>query len=40
MTPGQVQALFGTCFFKSRQKTGSELFFEYEIENAERDSVS
>jgi hypothetical protein len=37
MSPGQVQALFGTCF-KSRQKTGSELFFEYEIENADRDS--
>jgi hypothetical protein len=37
MSPGQVQALFGTCF-KSREKTGSDLFFEYEIENADRDS--
>lgn len=36
MSVAQVQALFGTCF-KSRQKTGSELFFEYEIENADRD---
>ncbi|MCC7251511.1 hypothetical protein [Hyphomicrobium sp.] len=36
MSVAQVQALFGTCF-KSRQKTGQELFFEYEIENADRD---
>jgi len=36
MTPAQVQALFGTCF-KSREKTGKDLFFEYEIENADRD---
>jgi hypothetical protein len=32
-----VQALFGTCL-KSRQKTGSNLLIEYEIENADRDS--
>lgn len=36
MSASQVQALFGTCF-KSRQKTGQDLFFEYEIENADRD---
>ena len=36
MSVGQVQALFGTCF-KSRQKTGQDLFFEYEIANADRD---
>jgi hypothetical protein len=36
MSVAQVQALFGTCF-KSRQKTGKELFFEYEIQNADRD---
>jgi hypothetical protein len=37
MSIAQVQALFGTCF-KSRQKTGQDVFFEYEIENADRDS--
>lgn len=37
MTVGEVQALFGTCL-KTRQKTGSELFIEYEIENADRDA--
>jgi hypothetical protein len=36
MKVAEVEALFGTCF-KSRQKTGSELFFEYEIANADRD---
>jgi hypothetical protein len=36
MTVAQVEALFGTCF-KSRQKSGQELFFEYEIANADRD---
>lgn len=36
MTVAQVQALFGTCF-KSRQKSGSDLFFEYEIQDAEKD---
>lgn len=36
MSIAQVQALFGTCF-KSRQKTEQGLFFEYEIENADRD---
>ncbi len=36
MSVAQVQALFGTCF-KSRQKTGQELFFEYEVANADRD---
>jgi len=36
MSARQVQALFGTCF-KSRQKTGPDLFFEYEIEGADRD---
>ena len=36
MTVAQVEALFGTCF-KSRQKNGPELFFEYEIKNADRD---
>jgi hypothetical protein len=36
MSVAQVQALFGTCF-KSRQKTGDELFFEYEISDADRD---
>jgi hypothetical protein len=37
MTPTEVQAIFGTCF-KSRQKNGSDLFFEYEISDAERDA--
>ncbi len=37
MSVAEVQALFGTCF-KSRQKTGQELFFEYEIANADRDN--
>lgn len=36
MSVAEVQALFGTCF-KSRHKAGSELFFEYEIANADRD---
>ena len=36
MSARDVQALFGTCF-KSRQKTGQDLFFEYEIANADRD---
>jgi hypothetical protein len=36
MSVAEVQALFGTCF-KSRQKTGQGLFFEYEITNADRD---
>jgi hypothetical protein len=36
MSVGEVQALFGTCF-KTRQKTGQDLFFEYEITNADRD---
>lgn len=36
MTVGQLQALFGTCL-KTRQKTGADLFIEYEIENADRD---
>jgi hypothetical protein len=36
MSAAQVQALFGTCF-KSRQKTGQDQFFEYEIANADRD---
>lgn len=36
MSIDQVQALFGTCT-KTRQKTGSDLFIEYEIENADRD---
>lgn len=36
MSVAEVQALFGTCF-KSRQKTGPDLFFEYEIEKADRD---
>lgn len=36
MTVAQVEALFGTCL-KTRQKTGPDLFFEYEIENADRD---
>lgn len=37
MSVDQVQALFGTCV-KTRQKTGSDLFIEYEIENADRDN--
>jgi hypothetical protein len=37
MAPAQVQALFGTCF-KSREKTGRDLFFEYEIDKADRDA--
>lgn len=36
MTVAEVEKLFGTCF-KSRQKTGTELFFEYEIRGADRD---
>ncbi|WP_295559761.1 hypothetical protein [uncultured Hyphomicrobium sp.] len=36
MSVAQVQSLFGTCV-KTRQKTGSELFIEYEIEAADRD---
>lgn len=36
MSARQVEALFGTCF-KSRQKTEQDLFFEYEVENADRD---
>jgi len=36
MTAQQVQGLFGTCF-KSREKTGPDLFFEYEIDNADSD---
>lgn len=36
MSVREVQALFGTCF-KTRQKTGQELFFEYEIAKADRD---
>lgn len=36
MSIAQVEALFGTCF-KSRQKTGNEVFFEYEVANADRD---
>lgn len=36
MTVAQVEALFGRCT-KSRQKSGQELFFEYEIEAADRD---
>lgn len=35
MSVSQVQALFGTCF-KTYQKTKQELFFEYEIANADR----
>ncbi len=37
MSVAQVQALFGTCT-KTRQKTGADLFIEYEIENADRDA--
>jgi hypothetical protein len=37
MSVAQVQALFGTCL-KSREKTGKEQFFEYEIEGADRDA--
>lgn len=36
MSSSQVLALFGSCL-KTRQKTGSELFIEYEIANADRD---
>jgi hypothetical protein len=36
MTSGQVLSLFGTCL-KTRQKTGAELFLEYEITEADRD---
>lgn len=36
MNSSQVLALFGSCL-KTRQKTGSELFIEYEIANADRD---
>ena len=36
MSVADVQALFGTCF-KSREKKGEELFFEYEIAAADRD---
>lgn len=36
MSVGEIEALFGKCF-KSREKTGEELFFEYEIEGADRD---
>jgi hypothetical protein len=36
MSSSQVLALFGPCL-KTRQKTGSELFIEYEIANADRD---
>lgn len=36
MSVAQIEALFGTCF-KSREKTGQELFFEYEIDAADRD---
>lgn len=37
MTIAEVQTLFGTCF-KSREKTGQDLFFEYEIAKADRDA--
>lgn len=37
MSSAQVLGLFGSCL-KSRQKSGSGLFLEYEIENADRDS--
>lgn len=36
MSVREVEALFGTCF-KTRQKTGQDLFFEYEIAKADRD---
>lgn len=36
MSSSQVLALFGSCL-KTRQKTRSELFIEYEIANADRD---
>lgn len=36
MSVAAVEALFGRCF-KSREKTGQELFFEYEIDAADRD---
>jgi hypothetical protein len=36
MTSAQVLALFGNCL-KSRQKSGSGLFLEYEIADADRD---
>lgn len=36
MSVQDVQSRFGTCF-KTRQKTGDELFFEYEIANADKD---
>jgi hypothetical protein len=36
MTAPEVEALFGNCF-KSREKKGQELFFEYEIDAADRD---
>ncbi len=36
MTVAEVERLFGTCF-KSRQKSGTDLFFEYEIKGADRD---
>ncbi len=37
MSVAEVQALFGTCF-KSKEKNGDELFFEYEITAADRDA--
>ncbi len=37
MSVAAVEALFGTCF-KSREKSGGELFFEYEITGADRDA--
>lgn len=36
MSVAEVQALFGTCF-KSKEKNGDDLFFEYEITGADRD---
>lgn len=36
MTVKEVEALFGRCT-KARQKSGNELFIEYEIANADRD---
>lgn len=36
MTIKQVEALFGRCV-KSRQRSGNEVFIEYEIKNADRD---
>jgi hypothetical protein len=37
MNSAEVLALFGTCL-KTRQKSASGLFLEYEIANADRDA--